>query len=130
MPLAGIADIASMKVIAVCQRGTKRDFVDLYFILKDMPFRSVAENMVKRFGRERVSPMVAGKSLVYFADGESDPDVRYGGKLRPSWDLVKGFFKRNVHQMVRSSKRVSKFPRTGAAPGLDQYMTKKSCIVP
>ncbi len=44
--------VASMKVIAISQRGTKRDFVDLFFTLQDVPFHKVAEHMVKRFGAE------------------------------------------------------------------------------
>jgi hypothetical protein len=46
--VAGILDIAAMKVIAVCQRGTKRDFIDLYFLLQEIPFHRVAEHMVGR----------------------------------------------------------------------------------
>ena len=48
--LAGIPDIAAMKIIAVCQRGVKRDFVDLYAILQNMPFHKIAPCMVSRFG--------------------------------------------------------------------------------
>ncbi|MBI5327879.1 MAG: hypothetical protein HZB80_06265 [Deltaproteobacteria bacterium] len=44
--IAGIIDIAAMKVMAIAQRGAKRDFVDLYLILKDIPFRKIAENMI------------------------------------------------------------------------------------
>ena len=32
--LASLADIAAMKVAAICSRGTKRDFIDLYFLIK------------------------------------------------------------------------------------------------
>ena len=31
---ASIKDIGCMKITAICQRGMKRDFIDLYFILK------------------------------------------------------------------------------------------------
>jgi len=50
--LAGILDIASMKVIAINQRGVKRDFVDLYAILQEIPFHIVARHMIMRFGKE------------------------------------------------------------------------------
>ena len=53
IPIGGLLDIASTKVIAISQRGTKRDFVDLYLILQNIPFRRIAEHMGKRFGRER-----------------------------------------------------------------------------
>ncbi len=66
-----------MKVIAISQRGTKRDFVDLFFILQDLPFHKVAEHMVKRFGKERINPIHLGKSLVYFSDAESNPEPEH-----------------------------------------------------
>ena len=50
--IAGILDTASMKVIAISRRGTKRDIVDLYFILQDMPFNKIAECMVLDFRRD------------------------------------------------------------------------------
>jgi len=99
IPLASITDIASMKVIAVSQRGARRDFIDLFFILKDTPFRKVAENMVARYGAARISPVGIGKSLVFFDDAESDPDPRYRGQ-GPDWESVKRFFVRNVRQIV------------------------------
>lgn len=98
--VAGILDIASMKVIAISQRGTKRDFIDLFFILQDMPFHKVAEHMVRRFGRERINPIHIGKSLVYFSDAESNPDPEYINGKELSWDNVKKFFRHHVKQFV------------------------------
>lgn len=98
--IAGVPDIASMKVIAVCQRGTKRDFADLYFILQDVPFHNIARNMVSRFGKERINPVHIGKSLVYFSDAESNPEPDYiKGKDIP-WDIIKIFFKKHFRQFV------------------------------
>jgi hypothetical protein len=98
--VAGILDIASMKVIAISQRGTKRDFVDLFFILQDTPFHKVAEHMVKRFGKERINPIHIGKSLVYFSDADSNPEPEYIKGKEISWDNVKKFFRHHVKQFV------------------------------
>jgi len=100
IPVAGIIDIASMKVIAISQRGAKRDFVDLYFVLQEIPFRRIAENMIERFGRERINPVHIGKSLVFFNDADTDPDPKYSGKERPDWAEIKKFFIKNVRQLV------------------------------
>ncbi len=107
VPVAGVIDIASMKIIAISQRGAKRDFYDLYFVLQDVPFRKVAENMVKRFGTDRVNPVLIGKSLVYFSDADVDPEPRLLGKEKPplKWDKVKKFFADNVQQMVLDMER-------------------------
>ncbi len=100
VPIAHIFDIASMKIIAISHRGAKRDFVDLYFILQEVPFHKIAENMVGRFGRERISPVHIGKSLVYFNDADVDPDPAYRGKSSPDWSVIKKFFLKNVQQLV------------------------------
>ncbi|MEW6110298.1 MAG: nucleotidyl transferase AbiEii/AbiGii toxin family protein [Nitrospirota bacterium] len=100
VPVAGIADIASMKVIAISQRGTKRDFIDLYFVLQKMPFHIIADHMIKRFGKERINPIHIGKSLVYFSDAESNPEPDYIKGSEINWDKVKKFFRNHVRQFV------------------------------
>ncbi len=91
IPVAGIIDIASMKVLAITQRGAKRDFVDLYFMLQDVPFSKVAANIFKRFGADRINPAVIGKALVYFVDADIDPEPRYLTKKK-DWKTVKKYF--------------------------------------
>ncbi len=98
--VAGIVDIASMKVIAISQRGTKRDFIDLYFVLQKMPFHIIADHMIKRFGKERINPIHIGKSLVYFSDAESNPEPDYIKGSEINWDKVKKFFRNHVRQFV------------------------------
>ena len=96
--IAGILDIAAMKIIAVSQRGTKRDFVDMYFILQNIPFYKVAEHMVRRFGKERVNPVLIGKALSYFADADSNPEPEYTKKVK--WEKIKTFFKQHAKQFT------------------------------
>ncbi len=98
--VAGILDIASMKVIAISQRGTKRDFVNLHFILQDIPFHKITECMVKRFGRERINPIHIGKSLIYFSDAESHPTPEFCKGKEVSWEQTKIFFRNHVKQIV------------------------------
>jgi len=100
IPVAGILDIAAMKVIAISQRGLKRDFVDLYFILREKPSHRIAEHMVKRFGPERVPPLHIGKSLVYFADADGNPEPAYIKGKAVKWVEVKKFFQQHVKQFV------------------------------
>jgi predicted nucleotidyltransferase component of viral defense system len=97
--IAGVLDIAAMKIIAITQRGAKRDFADLYFILQNIPFHKVAEHMVHRFGKERIDPVVTGKALVYFSDADSDPEPEYIGK-KTKWETIRTFFRRHVKQFV------------------------------
>ena len=89
-----------MKVIAISQRGAKRDFVDLYFILHSIPFWKIADNMLKRFSPDRVNPVHIGKSLVYFHDAEADPEPRYCSGHETDWHVIKEFFVGHVQQLV------------------------------
>lgn len=96
--IASVLDIASMKVAAIAQRGAKRDFVDLYHILQDIPFRKVSKSIKSRYGRA-LSSVTVGKALVFFDDAESSPDPLYiGGGVK--WESVKRFFEKHVSQFV------------------------------
>jgi len=98
--IAGILDIAAMKVIAISQRGLKRDFVDLFFILREEAFQTIAEHMVRRYGAERVPPVHIGKSLVYFADADGNPEPAYIKGKTIAWDDVKSYFRQHIRQFV------------------------------
>lgn len=98
--VAGLLDIASMKVIAISQWGTKRDFIDLFFVLQNIPFHIIAQHMIKRFGKERVNPVHIGKSFVYFSDAESNPEPQYLKGKGIKWDKIKKFYKDHVRQLV------------------------------
>ena len=110
--IAGILDVASMKVIAISQRGTKRDFIDLYFVLQYMPFHKLAEHMVRRFGKERINPIHIGKSLVYFSDAESNPEPEYIKGMEVSWATIKSFFRHHVKQFVLDLDVAVKNPKS------------------
>lgn len=106
--LSGILDIASMKILAIVQRGTKRDFVDLFFVLQDVPFAKVARNMVARFGTDRLNPVVMGKALVHFIDADSNPDPNFVVGMQVDWGTIKKFFRNHVKAMVLELDQVSK----------------------
>jgi len=97
--ISGILDIAAMKIIAICQRGTKRDFVDMYFILQSVPFHKIAAHMVLRFGKERINPVLIGKALTYFPDADSNPEPDYINTA-VQWETIKTFFKQHAKQFV------------------------------
>ncbi|MDO8592434.1 MAG: nucleotidyl transferase AbiEii/AbiGii toxin family protein [bacterium] len=88
-------DIAVMKIIAISQRGRKRDFFDLYWCAKNI---EPLENLVKRIKAQY--PFVAHdyhhilKSLIYFEDAESDPEPQIF--FEADWKKVKAYFKKEV----------------------------------
>ena len=105
--VAGLIDIASMKLMAMMHRGAKRDYADLYWILQDIPFSKIAANMINRYGANRVNPLVIGKALVFFQDADADPDPEYLGK-RTDWAKIKKYFIDHLQQFVLDIQKVIK----------------------
>lgn len=93
-------DIAVMKIIAISQRGRKRDFFDLYWCAKNV---EPLENIIKRLKKQY--PTIAHdyhhllKSLVYFNDAESDPAPTI--YFNATWRKVKKFFIKEVPHITR-----------------------------
>lgn len=68
--LAQVEDIAAMKVSAITGRGTKKDFVDLYFLLQHFTLGEIFQFYWKKYSD--ASEYLALKSLSYFDDVEED----------------------------------------------------------
>ncbi len=69
--LASVNDIAAMKISAIINRGTKKDFIDLHFLLKEMSLNQILDLYDQKYPDG--SRFIAIKSLTYFEDAESDP---------------------------------------------------------
>ena len=68
---ASISDIAAMKISAIINRGTKKDFIDLHFLLKEMSLNHILDLYDQKYTDG--SRFIAIKSMTYFEDAESDP---------------------------------------------------------
>ena len=73
--IADVRDIAAMKIAAVADRGTKRDFIDLYVMFVKNNILTLAEALElydKKFGTLAQNKVHIMKSLVYFNDADDD----------------------------------------------------------
>ncbi|MFZ2339459.1 MAG: nucleotidyl transferase AbiEii/AbiGii toxin family protein [Bacteroidales bacterium] len=68
--LAGMEDIAAMKLAAITGRGTKKDFIDLYFLLKHFSLKQMLDFYLQKYPDG--SEFNVLKSLSYFDDAEED----------------------------------------------------------
>jgi len=89
--IAAVADIAAMKIAAVSERGTKRDFIDLYFILQKITLNEALSLYDRKYQKLSSNLIHVKKSLVYFEDAEKDPMPMM--LVSVSWPEVKNFFK-------------------------------------
>ncbi|SNS23156.1 Nucleotidyl transferase AbiEii toxin, Type IV TA system [Belliella buryatensis] len=70
--LASIKDIAAMKLAAITNRGSKKDFIDIALLIKEVGL----DNMILYYSEKYPDgmKMMVLRSLVYFEDAESQPD--------------------------------------------------------
>jgi hypothetical protein len=78
-------NIAAMKVNAISGNGTRaKDFVDIYFLLKEYPFDEIISFYSTKYGKR--NEFHAIKSLTYFNDMNTNdwPNLILEAKLTPS----------------------------------------------
>lgn len=81
-----INDIAPIKLKAIVQRGSKKDFFDIYYILQDMSLSTLLELYKSKFNQNEIFHVI--KSLSYFEDAESDFNpIVYDPKI--DWNTIK-----------------------------------------
>ncbi len=84
-------DIAVMKVIAISQRGRKRDFIDLYWCAKNvLPLEQIITGLKTQYPSVAHNYHHILKSLIYFKDAEDDPMPEL--KFKAGWKEIKKYF--------------------------------------
>jgi len=98
------ADIAVMKVMAISQRGKKRDFIDLYWYCTQSEYKetvaTVVQRAIQQYSTQQDHMIHLLKSLVYFADAETDPMPQL--MFAVDWLQVQQYFERKVTKIIRS----------------------------
>lgn len=70
--LASLDDLACMKLAAVAQRGSRKDFVDIYVIaLQHKPIRDLLELYKRKYSTDDIAHVLIG--LAYFDDADEEP---------------------------------------------------------
>jgi hypothetical protein len=98
--VAGLLDVALMKIDALSDRGLRRDFVDLYAIAQQTPFEMILALGQRKYPDYRDLRMNALAAMTQFGAADEDAELTL---LQPiEWDEVKRFFiaeaKRLGHQ--------------------------------
>ena len=94
--IAGIKDIACMKLSAIISRGTKKDFIDISYILKNYGLEELLHFYSEKYNQHNYEYVLL-KSLVYFADAEEDPMPRMSEKI--NWEAIKKSIIREVKKI-------------------------------
>lgn len=95
--IASLEDILSMKVIAIIQRGTKKDFIDLWTIIKENKYslQDVFIFCKTKYGKA-FSESIALKALTYFKDAEEETPEEEESNF--SWESIKKYLIENCRK--------------------------------
>jgi predicted nucleotidyltransferase component of viral defense system len=101
-PLASLDDIEAMKAIAISQRGSVKDFVDMYYLLAKTGhhFENILGIVIKKYGLDNTYEYQLKTSFVYFDDAENEvdniiminPNKKKEKLEKKEWQKIKKFF--------------------------------------
>lgn len=94
LTLATPPDIAAMKVNAIEGRGSKKDFIDLYYLLQRYTLVEILDFYEQKYPEHSV--FRALMSMSYFDDADMQPTPRMFTNV--SWNEVKEYIQSQVRQ--------------------------------
>jgi len=94
-----VEGILATKLHAIIDRGTRRDFFDLYVTLQDQQL-GIAECLraLRTVYRQEINDSLVLRALTYFDD--ADREASLPGEGERDWDRVKDFFLSRVGQLL------------------------------
>lgn len=98
--IASLEDIAAMKIIAISQRGIKRDFIDIYFLMRFLGLNNILELTKKKYPSFNI--YVGLQGIVYFKDADNDiKENRFQLLKRVNWQEVKDYILEEVRKVKK-----------------------------
>lgn len=94
--LASTPDIAAMKLAAIAGRGRKRDFYDLYFLLREFSMKQMIDFYNQKYYDG--SEMMIARSLTFFDDADTDEGPRMLSNTI-SWEEIKQVMLNEVRKL-------------------------------
>ena len=78
-------DIAAMKLNAIMGRGSRKDFIDLYFLLNEFSMKEILNFYTQKFNDGSI--FLVQKSLTYFQDADIQPQPKIFKEF--DWEICK-----------------------------------------
>jgi len=96
--LADERDIAAMKIDTISARGSKKDFVDIYFLMQRHSLSQLIGFFEEKYKNIRYNKLHIIKSLIYFADANDNPDPLM--LVDFDWEKIKTFLEQEVRMIL------------------------------
>ena len=97
--LAGLPDIAAMKLEAIGTRGSYKDFIDVYFLLQRYSIEELLSFVRKKFANLDYNETHLLKALTYFEDATGTEMPKLVSQV--SWQEVTNTIRRKVGDYVK-----------------------------
>jgi predicted nucleotidyltransferase component of viral defense system len=96
--IVSVREIGAMKIMAIGDRGRRRDFVDLYFIVRDLGIEKVWQDFETKYAGTGYDSYHFLRALTYFDDAEPENMPKMIEEVE--WKEVKKFFETEVKKIV------------------------------
>ena len=100
LAVAHVEDICAMKLNALVGRGSRKDFIDLYFLFRKLGTAAAIGTAERKFRDHADFPAQAVRALVYFMDAEKEPMPKMLASMK--WEEIKRFFEIEVRRYLRA----------------------------
>jgi hypothetical protein len=98
--LAELKDISAMKFAAITGRGSKKDFIDIHFLLEIFTFKEMMELYNQKY--HDGSEFIVLKSIIYFDDADNDEEPVM---IKPiNWEKVKSKIISELNNYLKNDK--------------------------
>ena len=97
--LASLPDIAAMKIHAIEDRGTRRDFVDVYFLSKRYTLEEILGFYQRKYAVLEDHLYSILRSLDYFEDAEQEKQMPQM-LVNVTWEEVKEYFRKETKRLT------------------------------
>jgi len=96
--IADERDIAAMKIDTISARGSRKDFIDLYFLLQKYSLIELIGFFEKKYSRVKYNKLHILKSLVFFENAEDDPAPMM--VVNANWDDIKNCIESETKKLI------------------------------
>jgi nucleotidyltransferase AbiEii toxin of type IV toxin-antitoxin system len=100
--LAGLRDIAAMKLEAIAGRGSRKDFVDLYVLCKQFELLDVFYFFAEKYRGSGYDPYHRLRALTHFTDAEAQPLPEMMESVE--WRDVRRFFEERARSLWEGTR--------------------------
>jgi predicted nucleotidyltransferase component of viral defense system len=96
--IGNLEDLIPMKLMTLSQRGLKKDFADVFEIMKRYQLIELKNMILNHYGERNINFYNFAMAITYFEDAENGPDIETLNNTE--WGEIKSFFLQNKKKII------------------------------